>query len=71
MKVSNIYAPLLISAVRDAILYQEGFLKSETIKDKTDYEEHIMQLSQLLELLKEDYKGIEQEIGLPLEKILK
>ncbi|WP_444930821.1 hypothetical protein ACJJIF_03285 [Microbulbifer sp. SSSA002] len=71
MKISNTFAPLLLSAVQDAIIYQEGFLKSETIKDKTDYEEYVLQLSQLLEVLKEEYKEVEAEVGLPLEKILK
>ncbi|KEQ17059.1 hypothetical protein [Endozoicomonas numazuensis] len=71
MKISNTLAPLLVSAVRDAIIYQEGFLGSDTVKDTTDYEEHIMQLEQLLEILKEEYKEIEEEVGLPLDKILK
>lgn len=70
MKVSNTWAPLLISSVRDAILYQEGLLRSETIRDRSDYEEHHLQLTQFLEYLKSEYKEIEDEVGLPLEKIL-
>ncbi|WP_226645231.1 hypothetical protein [Microbulbifer variabilis] len=70
MEIPNTWAPLLISAVRDATLYQEGFLNSETIRDKTDYEEHHLQLTQLLEFLKEEYKEVEKEVGIPLEKIL-
>ncbi|WHI48536.1 hypothetical protein ACJJIW_02060 [Microbulbifer sp. JMSA004] len=70
MEVPNTWAPLLISAVRDAVLYQESLLRSETIGDKTDYEEHHLQLTQFLEFLKEEYKVIEKETGIPLEKLL-
>ena len=70
MEISNTWAPLLLSSVRDAILYTEGLLRSETIKDRADYEEHHLQLTQFLEYLKDEYKKIEGEVGLPLEKIL-
>lgn len=70
MEISNTWAPLLISAVRDAILYQESLLRSETIRDKSDYEEHHLQLTQLVEYLKEEYKKIEKEVGLSLSDIL-
>lgn len=70
MEISDTWAPLLISSVRDAILYQESLLQSETIRDKSDYEEHHLQLTQFLEYLKGEYKKIEKEVGLPLSKIL-
>jgi hypothetical protein len=70
MEIPNTWAPLLISSVRDAVLYTEGMMRSETIPDKSDYEEHHVQLTQFLEYLKEEYKKIESEVGLPLEKIL-
>ncbi|MCP4494068.1 MAG: hypothetical protein GY820_43215 [Gammaproteobacteria bacterium] len=70
MEIPNTWAPLLVSAVRDAILYQEGLLKSETIRDKSDYEEHHLQLTQFLEFIKEEYKNIEDEAGIPLVKLL-
>ena len=70
MKISSTWAPLVVSAVRDAILYQENLLKSETIRNKEDYQEHIVQLSELLEYLKEEYKAIEDEAGIPLDKLL-
>jgi hypothetical protein len=69
MEISNTYAPLVLSAVRDAILYHENLLTSQTIKDKTDYEEHHLQLTQLLESLKEEYKKIEDEAGIPLDQL--
>mgnify|MGYP006921585700 CR=1 FL=1 len=70
VKISSTWAPLVVSAVRDAILYQENLLKSETIRNKADYQEHIVQLSELLEYLKEEYKPIEDEAGIPLDKLL-
>ena len=70
MEIPNVLAPLLVSAVRDAVLYQEGLLNSETIRDKTDYEEHHLQLTQFLEFIKDEYKNIEAEAGIPLNKIL-
>ncbi|TVZ39019.1 hypothetical protein P886_4770 [Alteromonadaceae bacterium 2753L.S.0a.02] len=70
MKVPTAWAPLVLSSVRDAILYQESLLRSETIRNREDYEEHIVQLSELLEVLKEEYRSIEKEAGIPLEKLL-
>lgn len=58
VEIPDTWAPLLISSVRDAILYQESLLQSETIRDKSDYEEHHLQLIQFLEYLKEEYKKI-------------
>jgi hypothetical protein len=40
MEMADTWASLLISSVKDAILYQESLLRSETICDKSDYEEH-------------------------------
>lgn len=70
MKVPAIWAPLVVSSVRDAILYQESLLRSDTVRNPEDYEEHIVQLTELLEYLKEEYKEIESEAGIPLEKLL-
>lgn len=69
MDIPNTWAPLMISAVRDAVLYTENLLNSETIKDRSDYEEHHLQLTQFLEYLKSEYRSIEEEVGLPLDKI--
>lgn len=70
MEIPNEWAPLLVSAVRDAVLYQEGLLKSETIRNKADYEEHHLQLTQFLEFIKEEYKDVEGEAGIPLDQLL-
>jgi hypothetical protein len=68
--IPNVWAPLLVSAVRDAVLYQESLMRSETIRDRDDYEEHHLQLTQFLEFIKEEYKNIEQEAGIPIDKLL-
>lgn len=70
MEIPNTWAPVLISSVRDAILYHENLLKSETLRDKSDYEEHHLHLTQFFEYLKKEYKKIEDEVGLPLNDIL-
>ena len=70
MEIPNTWAPLLVSAVRDAVLYQENLLQSETIRNKSDYEEHHLQLTQFLEFIKSEYKNIENEAGIPLSKLL-
>ncbi|MGH1373161.1 MAG: hypothetical protein ACRBBW_14060 [Cellvibrionaceae bacterium] len=70
MEIPNTWAPMLVSSVGDAVLYHENLLKSETLRDRDDYEEHLLQLTQFLEFIKSQYKGIEVETGIPLEKLL-
>lgn len=70
MEIPNTWAPLLVSAVRDALLYQQRLLASETLRDRADYEEHVVQLSQFLEYIKAEYQQIEASVGMPLEKLI-
>lgn len=70
MDISNVWAPLLVSAVRDAVRYNEQLLNSETLRNRSDYEEHLVQLTQFLEYIKEEYKEIEGKTGIPLVKLL-
>ena len=70
MEISDTWAPLLVSAVRDAVLYQEQLLKSETLRDRADYEEHLVHLTQFFEYIKAEYKRVEVQAGIPLEKLL-
>ena len=70
MEISPTWAPLVVSAVRDAIRYHEQLLTSETLRDREDYEEHHLQLTQLLEYLKEEYRRIEDAAGIPLDRLL-
>lgn len=70
MEIPNTWAPMLVSAVRDGLLYNEGLLSSQTLRSRADHEEHVMQLSQLLEYLKEQYRMVEREAVMPLDKLL-
>jgi hypothetical protein len=70
MEIPTTWTPLLVSAVRDAVLYQERLLQSETLRDRADYEEHLLQLTQFLEYIKAEYRHVEKEVGIPLEKLL-
>lgn len=70
MNIPDTWAPLLVSSVRDAVLYQEQLLKSETLRDRHEYEEHLLQLTQFLEYIKDEYKNIEEDAGIPLNKLL-
>jgi len=45
-------------------------MKSETLKNRSDYEEHYLQLTQFLEFVKVEYKAIEEEAGISLEELL-
>ncbi len=70
MEISDTWAPLFIAAVRDAIVHNERLLQSETLSNRHEYEEHEMRLHIFLDYLKEEYRAIEDKIGLPLEKII-
>ena len=71
MNIPKPYVPLMMSAVRDAVLYNEQLLTSDTLRNRDDYEEHLMHLSQFFEFIKEEYKAKESEYGLPLEQLIK
>lgn len=70
MHISNTNAPLLVSALRDAILYHEQLLTSETLRDRWEYEEHLVLLTQFFEEVKNEYRRIEADLGLPLDKLI-
>jgi hypothetical protein len=70
IEISNTVAPLLIQALRDAVRYNEQLLKSETLRNRADYEEHLVGLSQFYAEIKAQYKRIEREAGIPLEDLL-
>ncbi|GAA5217368.1 hypothetical protein ACFSJ3_18010 [Corallincola platygyrae] len=70
MNIPKPYVPMLLGAVRDAVLYNEQLLTSETLRNRDDYEEHLVHLTQFLEYLKEEYKSKEDEYGLKLEQVI-
>lgn len=70
IEISNAVAPMLVQALRDAVRYNEELLNSETLKNRADYEEHLVELTQFYAEIKSQYKKIEGDIGLTLEDIL-
>ncbi|GAB1258724.1 hypothetical protein NBRC116495_17120 [Aurantivibrio plasticivorans] len=50
---------MLVSAVNDAIKYNERFLESETIQDISDYEDHLLSLENFQGWLEDEYKKLE------------
>ncbi len=70
MEIPDIWAPLLLCCVRDAIVLNEQRLQSETLRNRFEYEEHEVQLHVFLDHLKEAYAKIEAQVGIPLAAIL-
>ena len=70
IEISNAAAPLLVQALRDAVRYNEELLKSETLRNRSEYEEYLVEVSQLYAEIKSQYKKIEQEVGITLEELL-
>ena len=61
LDISRSHLILLVSALNDAIKYNEAFLRSETIKDVSDYEEHLLCLENLQNWLEDEYKKLEKQ----------
>ena len=61
---------MLVSAVKDAVTYNQGLLRSETLDDRSAYEEHLMHLSIFFEFVKEEYQRQAGPGRLPLSELL-
>jgi hypothetical protein len=70
MDIPDTWAGLLVSAVKDAVQFNNDLLRSETLRNRGDYEEHLLVLSQFFEYVKAEYKKLEGRTGVPLEKLL-
>ncbi len=70
IEISNAAAPLLVQALRDAVRYNEELLKSETLRDRSDCEEYLLEVSQLYAEIKSQYKRLEKDIGLDLSDLV-
>lgn len=70
IEIPDPWMGLLVSAVKDAVTYNHGLLRSETLKEPADYEEHLLHLSQFFEYIKEEYRKQEGPNRLPLKAIL-
>ena len=60
LEISEQYLILMVSALNDAIKFNERFLHSETIKDISDYEEHLLCLENFQAWLEDEYKKLEK-----------
>ena len=52
--------PLLVSAIRDAVVYNRQLLRSETLKNVEDFEEYLVSLEYFEQRIKESYKELEK-----------
>ena len=69
IEISNAAAPLLVQALRDAVRYNEQLLKSQTLRNRSEYEEYLVDVSQLYSEIKAQYKKIENEVGISLNEL--
>ncbi len=70
IEISNAAAPLLIQALKDAVRYNEQLLQSQTLSNRADYEEYLLEVSQFFAEMQAQYKKIEGEVGVKLEELL-
>ena len=61
LEISKPHLALLVSALNDAVKYNEAFLSSETINDVSDYEEHLLCLENFQDWLEKEYKKLEKD----------
>lgn len=73
LEISEQHLMLLVSALNDAITYNEKFLTSETIADISDYEEHLLCLENCQGWLEDEYTKIatENDSLLPYNKLVR
>lgn len=63
-------APVIIQAIQDAIKFNQDLLNSETLKNIEDHEEYLMTLGNLLMHAQDEYKKVENEVGIPLSQLI-
>lgn len=63
-------APVIIQAIQDAIKFNQDLLNGETLKNIEDHEEYLMTLGNLLMHAQDEYKKVENEIGIPLSQLI-
>lgn len=70
MNISNNMAPVVVQAILDAIKFNQSLLNSETLRDIEDHEEYLMTLGTLLLHVSDEYKKVEDDIGIPLANLV-
>jgi len=58
LEISHHHLMLLISALNDAIKFNEAFLESGTAKDVSGYMEHLLSLERCQDWLEGEYRGL-------------
>ncbi|WNO07802.1 hypothetical protein [Teredinibacter sp. KSP-S5-2] len=69
LELSDAVIPLLVHALRDAVRYNEQLLQSETLRNRDEYEEYLVEVSQLYAEVKTLYKKFEADVGNFIEDI--
>lgn len=59
IQISDVMAPVLAAAVRDAIKYNEAIAQSRTIQDLSDIEEFLVSLGRLEMEVKRQYEKLQ------------
>lgn len=70
IEISNAAAPLLVQTLRDEVRYNESLLQSDTLKNRSDYEKFLVEISQFYAEVKSQYKKIESQTGITLEDLV-
>ncbi len=70
MHLINNMAPAIIQAIQDAIKFNQNILNRETLKNIEEHEEYLMTLWNLLMHAQDEYKKIENEVGIPLSELI-
>jgi ABC-type cobalamin/Fe3+-siderophores transport system ATPase subunit len=59
IQVSDVMAPVLVAALRDAMKYNEALAQSRTVADPTDIEEFLVSLGHLEMEIKRQYEKLQ------------
>ncbi len=59
IQVSDVMAPVLVAALRDAMKYNEGLAQSQTVADPTDIEEFLVSLGHLEMEIRRQYEKLQ------------
>lgn len=70
MQIPDTWASLLVTALRDAMRFNERLLESEALREHADHEEHLVQLSLMFEHVKEEYRRLDPKGRVPIERLL-
>jgi len=61
LDISKAHLALLVSAVNDAVRYNEGLLSREALKDASDHEEHLLSMENFQQWLEAEYRKLQSQ----------